>query len=163
MVKLENDVLDPRAFRNVVGNFSTGVTVITTKNEVGNPIGFTANSFTSLSLDPKLVLFNIDKNSSNYDVFMNTNYFAINVLASDQTGISKQFSTRGIDRFEGVAYFEDTSGSPILPETIAYLDCKVSTHYEGGDHIIVIGEVLSGEANPNKEPLIFFKGKYLNA
>lgn len=160
MGQVENGVLDARAFRDVVGNFSTGVTVITTKNVENHPIGFTANSFTSLSLSPKLVLFSIDKNSSTYNQFLKTSGFAINILANDQLNISKQFSKSGIDRFEGVAYFEEASGSPVLPDSLAYIDCKVTNHYDGGDHTIIIGEVLSAKADPSKEPLIFFQGKY---
>ncbi|WP_085991182.1 flavin reductase family protein [Oceanobacillus senegalensis] len=162
MSEIGNEVMDARDFRDIVGNFSTGVTVITTKNGEQKSIGFTANSFTSLSLNPKLVLFSIDKKSSTYNEFMETKHFAINILASDQVDVSKQFSKRGVDRFEGVAFYEDASGSPILPDTLAYLDCKVTDHCAGGDHTIVIGEVLSGKADPEKEPLIFFKGKYVN-
>ncbi|MFC2948045.1 flavin reductase family protein [Virgibacillus sediminis] len=161
MSKLESEVLDARAFRNTVGNFTTGVTIITTKNKEGHPIGFTANSFSSLSLDPQLLLFSIDKKSSTYQDFMNTEGFVVNILASDQIALSKQFATSGIDRFSGVSYYEDASGSPVLPDTLAYLDCKVANLFDGGDHTIVVGEVLSGSTAPDKKPLIFFKGKYL--
>lgn len=155
-----NEVMDSREFRNIVGNFATGVTVITTKIK-GTPIGFTANSFTSLSLEPKLVLFNIDKGSSNYDAFMDTDHFAVNILAHDQMDVSKQFAQKDVDRFAGIDYEEKVTGSPVLTGTLAYLDCKVANRYDGGDHTIIIGEVVDGKETSEKEPLIFYKGKYL--
>ena len=160
MRKVEPKTMDDRAFRDIVGNFSTGVTVITTENNLLEPIGFTANSFTSLSLNPKLVLFNIDKKSSLYKSFMDAEHFAINILANDQIDLSKKFSKSGIDRFDGVDYYKDITGSPILQGSLAYLDCKIQNRYEGGDHTIVIGEVLSADTQPNS-PLVFFQGKYL--
>ncbi len=160
MEKISLKTIDDRAFRNIVGNFCTGVTIITTQNDALQPVGFTANSFTSLSLNPKLVLFNIDKKSSSYTTFASAEHFAINILSEDQIDLSKQFSKSGVDRFEGVDYTKDVTGSPILQGSLAYLDCKVKDHYEGGDHTIVVGEVLSADAQPGK-PLLFFQGKYL--
>lgn len=162
MNKVENALLDERTFRNIVGNFATGVTIITTKRNDKKPIGFTANSFTSLSLNPKLVLFCLDKNSSSYETFMNSNAFAVSILTKEQKDLSKQFATHGIDRFKGVNYFEDITGSPIISGSLAYLDCKVNNLVDGGDHTIIIGEVLSGQEDLTKEPLIFYHGKYLN-
>jgi 3-hydroxy-9,10-secoandrosta-1,3,5(10)-triene-9,17-dione monooxygenase reductase component len=161
MKKTEMKPMDDRAFRDIVGNFCTGVTIITTMNEDLQPIGFTANSFSSLSLNPKLVLFCIDKNASTYKDFMNTPHFAVNILSTNQIDLSKQFSKRGIDRFEGVNFSKDVTGSPILNDSLAYLDCKITNYYEGGDHTIVIGEVLSAKATEGK-PLAFFQGKYID-
>ncbi|MDA3129975.1 flavin reductase family protein [Aliibacillus thermotolerans] len=141
MSRTTNDVMDSREFRNIVGNFATGITVITTKSKE-TPMGFTANSFTSLSLEPKLVLFHIDKGSSNYNVFMETDHFAVNILANDQMDVSKQFAQKDVDRFAGIDYEEKVTGSPVLTGTLAYLDCKVVNRYDGGDHTIVIGEVV---------------------
>lgn len=159
MGKTEIKTIDDRAFRNIVGNFCTGVTIITTQNDSSQPIGFTANSFTSLSLNPKLVLFNIDKKSTSYTAFVSADHFAINILSDDQIDLSKQFSKSGVERFEGVAYTKDVTGSPILQGSLAYLDCKVKNLYEGGDHTIVVGEVLSANSLPGN-PLLFFQGKY---
>lgn len=161
MTKVDKQrILDDRTFRNIVGNFTTGVTVITTKD--GNkPVGFTANSFTSLSLNPKLVLFCLDKKASSYQTFMEAEHFAINILASDQIDISKQFATSGIDRFQGIVYKEAVTGSPILKGVLAYIDCKLDKRVDGGDHTIFIGEVLAGDEDLSKQPLIFYQGKYL--
>ncbi|SER86626.1 flavin reductase family protein [Psychrobacillus sp. OK032] len=161
MKKMEIQPMDDRAFRDIVGNFCTGVTIITTMNGDLQPIGFTANSFSSLSLNPKLVLFSIDKNASTYKDFMNTEHFAVNILSTNQLDLSKQFSKRGINRFEGVNFTKDVTGSPILNGSLAYLDCKITNFYEGGDHTIVIGEVLSADAREEK-PLAFFQGKYID-
>lgn len=161
MKKFETKSMDDRTFRDIVGNFCTGVTIITTMNEDLQPIGFTANSFSSLSLNPKLVLFSIDKNASTYKGFMNAHHFAVNILSNNQIDLSKQFSKRGINRFEGVNFSKDVTGSPILNDSLAYLDCKITNFYEGGDHTIVIGEVLSAEAIEGK-PLVFFQGKYID-
>ncbi|MGJ9457846.1 flavin reductase family protein [Oceanobacillus sp. CF4.6] len=160
MNQVQSKVMDSRVFRNLVGNFGTGVTIITTKNNEGKPIGFTANSFASLSLDPQLILFSIDKGSSNYEEFMNAECFSINILAEDQIDLCKQFATKGIERFAGVGYYECATGCPILPDTLAYIDCKITELVDGGDHTIIIGEVMSGNVNSSKQPLIFFQGQY---
>src|SRR5690625_4767871 len=112
-------MMDQKRFREICGSFTTGVTVVTTKVEKGRPVGMTANSFTSLSLAPPLILFNIDKGASLYNTFMETDYLAINILSKEQQDLSKQFSSRGIDRFEGVEYWEDETGSPILSDVLA--------------------------------------------
>jgi 3-hydroxy-9,10-secoandrosta-1,3,5(10)-triene-9,17-dione monooxygenase reductase component len=152
--------MDAREFRNIVGSFCTGVTVITTCYSE-KWVGMTANSFTSLSLNPMLVLFNIDKQSSTYEEFLATDSFAVNVLAATHEYLSRQFSRHGIDRFEGVPFYQDVTGSPILNGVVGYLDCKVWKRYDGGDHTIVIGEVLSGNV-ADEAPLAFFKGKYVD-
>lgn len=151
--------MDQREIRNIAGTFATGVTVITTREANGKPVGMTANSFTSLSLNPPLVLFSIDKNASLYETFMNTKYFAINILSEDQEVLSRQFSKRNIDRFEDVSYEKGVTGTPILNDTIGYFDCAVHTYYDGGDHTIVVGEIKNGEAREGN-PLLFYRGKY---
>lgn len=153
-------MMDSREYRNIAGNFCTGVTVITTCVS-GRLVGMTANSFTSLSLDPMLVLFNIDKGSSTYQDFLKADGFAVNMLSSAQEHLSRQFARHDIDRFNGVDFHEDVTGSPILDETLGHFDCKVWKLYDGGDHTIVIGEVLSGQS-VEKSPLAFFGGKYVN-
>ncbi|MFC7394133.1 flavin reductase family protein [Scopulibacillus cellulosilyticus] len=151
--------MDQRQFRDISGSFATGVTVITTKSECGHPIGMTANSFTSLSLNPPLILFNIAKSSSLYDAFMKSNIFAVNILSAEQENLSRQFSKKNIDRFEGIGYEEDVTGSPILKDVLGYFDCVVKSRYDGGDHTIIIGETKNG-AVKDGDPLIFYRGKY---
>ncbi|WP_158555817.1 flavin reductase family protein [Peribacillus glennii] len=151
--------MDQRKFRDISGSFATGVTVVTTKNEKGHPVGMTANSFTSLSLDPPLVIINVDKKSSLYTEFLNAESFAVNILSSEQEDISRRFSTKNIDRFEGISYEEDVTGSPILKDVIGYFDCDIVKHYDGGDHTILIGETKGGNIGSG-EPLIFYRGKY---
>ena len=92
---------------------------------------------------------------------MEAEHFAINILASDQIDISKQFATSGIDRFQGIVYKEAVTGSPILKGVLAYIDCKLDKRVDGGDHTIFIGEVLAGDEDLSKQPLIFYQGKYL--
>lgn len=152
--------MDQRTFRDISGTFATGVTIITSIDKDSNPIGMTANSFTSLSLSPSLVLFNIDKNASLYNDFMETDCFAVNILAADQAYLSKQFSKKGIDRFAGVDYEGITTGAPVLKDVIGYFDCHVKDRLDGGDHVIMIGEVKGGQARAGN-PLVFYRGKYI--
>ena len=104
--------MDSRKFRNIAGRFATGVTVVTSVDKQGRPVGMTANSFTSLSLDPPLVLFCIDKKASLYPVFMGASAFAVNILSAEQEHLSRQFATKDIDRFAGVAYREGLPAPP---------------------------------------------------
>ena len=152
--------MDQRKVRDISGTFATGVTVVTTKDASGKPVGMTANSFSSLSLNPPLVLISIDKGASLYKHFMETNFFAINILSEKQEHLSRQFSRKNIDRFEGVNYAEGVTGTPILSDTIGYFDCAVNNYYDGGDHTIIIGEVKNGEGRDGK-PLLFHRGKYV--
>jgi len=151
--------MEQKRFREICGSFTTGVTVVTTKDERGNPVGMTANSFTSLSLDPPLILFNIDKGASLYETFMKTDSLAINILSKEQQSLSKQFASSGIDRFDGVQYCKDKTGAPILSGVLAYFDCEIEHRYDGGDHTIIIGKVVSGDSEDG-EPLVFYKGNY---
>jgi len=151
--------LDLQGLRNVLGHFATGVTVVTTKDRAGNPHGLTANSFTSLSLDPPLVLVCIDKRVQCYFCFEESRVFAINVLSENQEEVSRRFATKGIDKFEGIKWHMGKNDIPLLDGTMGYIECRVVNHYQGGDHTIYIGEVLGAAASGDR-PLIFFKGKY---
>lgn len=153
--------LDQRKLRDIAGTFATGVTVLTTRDADGKPVGMTANSFTSLSLDPALVLITINKDASLYNTFMEADFFGINILSEHQEYLSRQFSRKNIDRFEGVSFETGVTGAPLLPETIGFFDCAVSNIYDGGDHTIIIGEVKDGDAR-DKNPLVFYKGRYTN-
>lgn len=151
--------IDSRELRNVFGAFVTGVTVITTRDTTGKPFGLTANSYTSLSLDPPLVLVCVDKKVDCYACFEQSQVFAVNILSEGQDQLSTRFATKGIEKFEGVAIREGSLGVPLLEGAIAYLECKLVSGYEGGDHTIYVGEVQTASASGDR-PLLFFKGKY---
>ena len=151
--------IDPRELRNVFGAFATGVTVITTADASGKPFGLTANSYTSLSLDPPLVLVCVDKKVDCYACFEQSKVFAINFLAEDQAQLSTRFATKGIEKFEGVPTRPGSLGVPLLEGAIGHIECKLVSGYEGGDHTIYVGEVQTAAASGDR-PLLFFKGKY---
>ena len=151
--------IDPRELRNVMGLFATGVTIITTKDATGKPFGLTANAFSSLSLDPPLLLVCIDKKVDCYACFDESKVFAVNFLARNQEDLSTRFATKGIEKFEGVSYTLGGLGVPLLDGALAHLECKVAAGYEGGDHTIYTGEVQS-MATSEAEPLLFYQGKY---
>ena len=134
---------DSRTFRNVIGNFATGVTVITTVDSEGGPVGLTANSFSSLSLDPPLVLFCLDRTVSSFDAFQANRHFAINILGAGQQDLSQSFARTGPDKWNGVAFDKWATGCPILKGCIANLECDVDSIHDGGDHVIVVGRVVA--------------------
>jgi 3-hydroxy-9,10-secoandrosta-1,3,5(10)-triene-9,17-dione monooxygenase reductase component len=151
--------MDGREFRNALGSFVTGVTVITTRDAQGVDFGVTANSFNSVSLDPPLVLWSLARSSASLAAFANAERFAIHVLASDQVDISARFARRGADKFAGLAFERGDGGVPLLPDCSARFLCRPAYTYEGGDHIIFVGEVLEFDHRP-RAPLAFHAGTY---
>ena len=151
--------LDAREIRNVMGHFATGVTVITTKDKTGAPFGLTANAFSSLSLNPPLVVVCVDKTVQCYACFDESKAFVVNILSEDQEEISRRFATKGIEKFEGLKWRSGELGVPLLDGAIGYIECRVTTSCEGGDHTIFIGEIIAARAE-GERPLLFFKGKY---
>jgi len=155
--------IDPREFRDTVGHFATGITIITTCQEDGTPVGLTANSFTSLSLDPPMVLFCLDNNVASFDSFRAGRHFAVNILSEKQRDLSSRFAKSGPEKWEGVVFDAGHTGSPILPGSLACMECKVSSINEGGDHVIVIGEVIRMErTQEDAMPLLYYRGGYAN-
>lgn len=138
---------DPRELRNAFGTFMTGVTVVTAVDPDGNPLGFTANSFTSVSLDPPIVLVCLANSSSNYDVFANASGFAVNILAETQIDISNTFARPVEDRFSQVDWEIGPAGSPILKDVSAWFDCVTFKNTEAGDHLVLMGEVKAFDHN----------------
>lgn len=132
---------DPRALRNAFGAFMTGVTVVTTRDGDGAPIGFTANSFTSVSLDPPLVLVCLANSSSNYDAFARAKGFAVNVLSEAQKDVSNTFARPVADRFAAVTWRDGPQGSPVFDDVSAWFDCAMFNTLEAGDHLVLIGKV----------------------
>lgn len=135
--------LDPRALRNAFGTFMTGVTVVTAFDESGAPLGFTANSFASVSIDPPLILVCLANSSQNYDALVNASGFAVNILSETQIDVSNTFARPIEDRFASVSWRRGPRGAPILDDVSAWFDCGMHKNVEAGDHIILIGEVAA--------------------
>jgi flavin reductase (DIM6/NTAB) family NADH-FMN oxidoreductase RutF len=151
---------DRRAFRNALGCFATGITVITTATDAGETFGLTANSFSSVSLDPPLVLFCLGKSSNNLDVFTSSGRFAVNVLAEGQRDLSVRFSTAFGDRWEGLAWETWETGAPILAGCLASMDCATEAVHDAGDHVIMVGRVRRLASVAEGKPLLYYKGDY---
>jgi len=147
--------------RTVMCHFATGVTIITTFNNEGTLHGLTANAFTSLSLVPPLCIICVDKKAESYPSFEESKVFTVNILRDDQEELSRKFAVSGGDKFAGVAYHPGGNGAPILDHVIAWLECKVSAAYDGGDHTIYVGEIEEAQTREGK-PLMFFRGGYRN-
>jgi len=156
------DVIDPREFRNVMGRFATGVTVVTIAHE-GQMRGMTANAFSSVSLDPAMLLVCIDEHASIYPLFEQADAFAVNILASEQAAVSQAFAAKG-ERDEvmhGLPHTVAPLGSPVLDGVLAWAECRVEHRYAGGDHLIVVGRAESIHlADGDVEPLVFYSGQY---
>ena len=152
---------EPRILRDALGCFGTGVTVITTLDGEGQPLGLTANSFTSVSLDPPLILFSLARSSANLGVFETAGRFAVNVLHIGQQPVAGRFASRQGPRFEGVDWsLRCDKGSPILAGSLASFDCLTYAINDGGDHLIFIGEVHHAWFEPHRDPLLYFRGRY---
>lgn len=145
-------------YKDVMGNYPTGVTVVTAFDEDDVPMGLTVNSFASVSLEPLLILWSIDKRVSTYDKFIQTERFAVNILAEDQGDVCMLFASRGQDRFAQCEWEKSELGLPVLAGTLAVLQCRTFKRVEAGDHMILIGEVIDIENN-NKAPLLYHNRK----
>ncbi len=144
--------------RQAFGAFATGVTVVTTAFE-GKRYGVTANSFSSVSLEPPMVLWSLARTSASFAAFENASAFAVHILAADQQSISDRFASKGIDKFAGVEALEGLEGVPLLKGCAARFECRTEFRYEGGDHLIFVGEVAALDHAPS-EPLLFHGGRY---
>ena len=146
-------------FRQALGSFATGVTIITTLGKNGQKVGMTANSFNSVSLDPPLILWSLGRQANCYDDFIAAEYFAVHILASNQQQLSNRFAETGRDRFADIDCSQGLSGIPILPHYSTCFQCKMAQQYNGGDHIIITGEVIQFTDN-QLPPLLFHRGNY---
>jgi flavin reductase (DIM6/NTAB) family NADH-FMN oxidoreductase RutF/pimeloyl-ACP methyl ester carboxylesterase len=152
---------EPRILRDALGCFATGVTVVTTIDEVGKPLGLTANSFTSVSLDPPLILFALARKSANLASFEKAGRFAVNVLHIGQQPVGGRFASRDVARFDGVDWaVRGEGGSPILAGSLASFDCRTHAIHDGGDHLIFVGHVDHAWFEPHRDPLLYFRGKF---
>lgn len=151
--------LDPRAFRDALGSFVTGVTIVTTRGENGADIGLTANSFNSVSLEPPMVLWSLALSSSHLPAFRTAPWWAVHILASEQEALSARFAQRGIDKFAGLAVSRGPGDIPLLDGCAARFICRGAYEYEGGDHAIFVGQVLEFDQQ-GRAPLVYHQGRY---
>lgn len=150
---------DGKALRQCLGKFATGVTVVTCTDARGNPCGITANSFSSVSLQPPLVLWNIAKVSNSIDAYLNAEYFVINVLSAEQQALSSHFARSDHTFFDKLEFSLSENGAPLLPDTLAVFECRTHQVHECGDHHVIIGEVIAFKS-VDRDPLLFFNGGY---
>ncbi|HVR92165.1 MAG TPA: alpha/beta fold hydrolase [Novosphingobium sp.] len=151
---------DARTLRDALGCFSTGVTIVTAQGPDGTPIGLTANSFTSVSLDPPLLLVCIANNASSAAILKAATHFAVNVLQIGQQPTSNRFAGKGEDRFGQTEWHQGETGAPVLTGSLGTFECQRHAVHEGGDHFILVGEVVRAEFEPRRDPLLYFRGKY---
>ena len=154
-----------RRFRDVLGLFCSGVTVVTSVSE-GKPVGMTCQSFSSVSLEPQLVMFSPAKTSRAWPLIRRAGFFCVNILAADQSELSNAMATKGEEKFDGVEWTTASTGAPVIDGVLGYIDCTVQQVVEAGDHYIVVGQVKElafgdrGNGPEKADPLLFFQGKY---
>jgi flavin reductase (DIM6/NTAB) family NADH-FMN oxidoreductase RutF len=151
--------VDPALYRRTCARFATGITVVTVVDEFGRPHGMTVNSFSSVSLDPPLVLVSIDLSNAILGHFLSSSYFAINILAEHQEHLSRRFASVSENRFNDIGWHPGEFGVPLLDGVLAQLECSVTTTLEAGDHTVLIGEVRLAGCTDGK-PLVYFDSSY---
>ena len=147
-------------FRAALGMFATGVTIVTARAADGTPVGLTANSFNSVSLDPPLVLWSLARSAGSMPAFERGSHYAINILAADQHALAERFASHSFDRFADLAFRTGAGGAPVLDGAAAVFECFNRSRYEEGDHVIFVGEVERCEWRAGAQPLIFHGGRY---
>ena len=151
---------DPRTLRDALGCFATGATIVTCLDDRGEPVGLTANSFTSVSLDPPLLLVCVGRTASSAAALTAATHFAVNVLQTGQQPASIRFAARGEDRFGATPWSPGEYGPPVLRDSLGVFECAAHAVHEGGDHHIVVGEVLRASFDSALDPLLYFRGRY---
>jgi flavin reductase (DIM6/NTAB) family NADH-FMN oxidoreductase RutF len=152
-------VIGPDDFRKVLSNFASGVTIVTSTDADGRPTGLTASAFTSVSLDPPLILVCVSHKSQSYPAMRDRGRFAVNFLRAEQQDLSRRFATTRLDKFDGVPYRMGELGLPVLTEALAYVECETANAHVEGDHTVFIGRVDACGTEAG-EPLIYFRGQY---
>jgi flavin reductase (DIM6/NTAB) family NADH-FMN oxidoreductase RutF len=155
----DNSAIDPRDFRNALGTFGTGVTIVTAMAADGTPYGVTCNSFASVSLNPPLVLWSLGMFSQGLTIFQNASHFTVNVLNASQQELALQFAKSSGDKFNGVEWKPGLGNAPILAGSVASFQCRAANRYYGGDHVIFLGAVETYTYN-KQEPLLFARGGF---
>jgi flavin reductase (DIM6/NTAB) family NADH-FMN oxidoreductase RutF len=152
--------VDPRAFRQALGQFATGVAVITAEGADGQSIGLTMSSFNSVSVDPPLILFSIDRKAFSLNAMTEAKGYAVNILGRDQEHLSNKFAKALGDKWVAVEHTLGHEAAPLIAGALAHFECVPYAHYDGGDHVIFVGRVVKFTAYPANEPLVFFRGAY---
>ncbi|AKC69535.1 flavin reductase family protein [Pandoraea oxalativorans] len=162
-MSLPSPAIEPLRFREALGHYASGITIITSHID-DEPLGFTCQSFYSVSTNPPLVSFSVMATSDSYPRIRQAGRFAVNILSEAQAEISNQFARRGTDKWRGVDWQTSPLGNPIIPGSLHWLDCEIYGEYAAGDHVIVIGEVkaLDAQGSTANQPLLYFKGQYRN-
>ncbi|WP_248764997.1 flavin reductase family protein [Pseudomonas protegens] len=162
-MSLPSTAIEPRRFREALGHYASGITVITSQVD-GEPLGFTCQSFYSVSMSPPLVSFSVMSSSASYPKIRQAGRFMVNILSGEQVRISNQFASKGTDKWQGVQWQESPLGNPIIAGSLHWLDCEIHAEHVAGDHLIVIGEVkaLNLQQATAAQPLLYFKGQYCN-
>jgi flavin reductase (DIM6/NTAB) family NADH-FMN oxidoreductase RutF len=155
----DHSPIDPRDFRNALGTYATGVTIITAAGADGKPYGITCNSFASVSLNPPLVLWSLVLYSSSLSAFQNASHFAVNVLGISQQALANKFAKSSDDKFAGVEWTHGLGDAPLIVGSVANFQCRAVNRYYGGDHVIFLGAV-EGYSYNKSEPLLFARGGY---
>ena len=150
----------PREFRSALGAFATGVTIVTARTPAGELVGFTANSFNSVSLDPPLVLWSLSRQARSMAALSKGSHYAINVLSADQRPLAELFASKGVDRWAGVDFVDGVAGAPLLAGATASFECFNRSRYDEGDHVIFVGEVERCTHRAGAAPLLYHGGKY---
>lgn len=152
--------INPQEFRNALGMFATGVTIMTTADNNGNPAGVTASSFNSVSMEPPLIMWALGNERQTMPAFKQATHFAVHVLGQQQQALSNSFARTGIDdKFANVGYKKNTHGVPLLSDYLVRFECQIKHQYAGGDHIIFVGEVEAFHCQP-QSALVFHQGSY---
>jgi len=152
--------VDPPQFRQLLGRFATGVTVLTARTPAGEPIGMTASSVASVSLDPPLLLVSVDKSHDMHAALERGTHFVLNILSADQEALSRRFAASEPNRFRGVSYRENERGIAVLDGAVAHLECEKRTAVPGGDHTVFFGLVVGGDVT-DRRPLLYYRGGYM--
>jgi flavin reductase (DIM6/NTAB) family NADH-FMN oxidoreductase RutF len=152
--------VDPRGFRQALGQFATGVAVITAQGNDGQAIGMTMSSFNSVSVDPPLILFSIDRKAFSLKAMTEARGYAVNILGRDQEHLSNKFARALDDKWAAVEHTLGHMEAPLISGALAHFECTPFAQYDGGDHVIFVGRVVKYSAHPASEPLIFFRGAY---
>ncbi|MBR0896557.1 flavin reductase family protein [Bradyrhizobium tropiciagri] len=155
----DSSTIDPRDFRNALGTFATGVTIVTAMSAEGRPYGITCNSFASVSLNPPLVLWSLGMFSQGLPIFQNASHFTVNVLDASQQALATQFARSSGDKFTGVSWKAGLGNAPVLADVVANFQCRAANRYYGGDHVIFLGAVEAYAYN-RSNPLLFAHGGF---
>ena len=160
MATADSAAFDPRLLRNAFGRYTTGVVVVTARGPAGEPVGVTVNSFTSVSLDPPLVLFCLLNRANSYAIWERAEHFTMNILTEGQQSVSNAFARPSNNPWAGIACHLGSNGCAVLDGAAASLECSKHAHIPGGDHLIIVGRVTHVHSDADAGPLVFYRGKY---